>query len=80
MVTQNTVLIGQVVEVTTDGLRADGKLLHQLFSTDVSLFFYQFDNGVMTLCLFHEISLGIMFVFAHGAYRPAPSPAQPPGR
>jgi hypothetical protein len=23
----------------------------------------------MTLCLFHEISLEIMFVFAHGAYR-----------
>jgi hypothetical protein len=39
VVAQNTVLIGQIVQVTTDGLRADGKLLDQLFGADVSLFF-----------------------------------------
>lgn len=54
---QNSVLVGQIVQITADGLRANGKLLNQLFGADVSLFFNQFDNGVMSLCLFHEISL-----------------------
>ena len=80
VVAKNAVLIGQVVQVTTDGLWADGKLLHQLFGADVSLFFYQFDNSVMTLCLFHQLSLRIMFVFAHGACRQRPSPAPRPAR
>ena len=80
VVAQNTVLIGQIVQVTTDRLRADGKLLDELFGADVSLFFDQFDNGVMTLCLFHQLSLRIMFVFAHGACRQAPLPARPPGQ
>jgi hypothetical protein len=31
-------LIGKVVQVAANGLRADGKLLYQLFGADVSLF------------------------------------------
>ncbi|MPN51707.1 hypothetical protein SDC9_199356 [bioreactor metagenome] len=54
---QNHVLIGQIVKIAANRLRADGEMLHQLFSTDVSLFFYQLDDRVMSLCLLHYCSL-----------------------
>lgn len=56
---QNHILFRQIVQIPTDGLRADREMLHQFFGADVSLFFYQFNDRVMSLCLFHESSLKV---------------------
>lgn len=53
MMAQDQVLLCQLVEVATNSLRADGEVLHQFLGTDITLLFNQFDNTVVTLCLFH---------------------------
>lgn len=53
MMAQDQVLLRQLVEVATNSLRADGEVLHQFLGTDITLLFNQFDNTVVTLCLFH---------------------------
>ncbi len=44
MVTQDQVLLRQLIEVAANSLRADGEMLYQLFSTDITLLFNQFDK------------------------------------
>ena len=53
MMAQDQVLLRQLIEVAANSLRADGEMLYQLFGTDITLLFNQFDNTVVTLCLFH---------------------------
>ncbi|KFZ99923.1 hypothetical protein DP20_3669 [Shigella flexneri] len=53
MMAQDQVLLCQLVEVAANSLRADGEVLHQFLGTDITLLFNQFDNTVVTLCLFH---------------------------
>lgn len=53
MMAQDRVLLRQLIEVAANSLRADGEMLYQLFGTDITLLFNQFDNTVVTLCLFH---------------------------
>lgn len=57
VVALNFILFGQLVQIATNGLRADGKMIHQLFCTDISLTTHQLNNGVMTLCLLHKTLL-----------------------
>lgn len=57
MMAQDQVLLCQFVEVAANSLRADGEVLHQFLGTDITLLFNQFDNTVVTLCLFHSKSL-----------------------
>ena len=51
--TLDFVLIRQIVEIATDGLWTDIKVLNQLFGTDISLPTHQIDDSVMTLRLLH---------------------------
>lgn len=53
MMAQDQVLFRQFIEVTANSLRADGKMLYQLFGADIALLLNQFDNTVVSLCLFH---------------------------
>ncbi len=57
VVAQDFFLFRKVIQIATNGLGADRKVLHQLFRTDIALEFDQFDYRVMTLCLFHDESL-----------------------
>ena len=54
VVTLDLVLVGQVIQIAANRLRADVKMFHQLFRADVTLQAHQLDNCVMTLCLLHD--------------------------
>ena len=53
MMAQDQVLLCQLVEIAANSLRANGEMLYQLLGADITLLFNQFDNTVVTLCLFH---------------------------
>ncbi|MNJ69133.1 hypothetical protein D3C77_654440 [compost metagenome] len=57
MVALNFVLIGKVIQITANRLRADVEMFDQFFRTDITLQAHQLDNCVMTLCLLHDIPL-----------------------
>ncbi len=54
VVTLDLVLVGQVIQIAANRLRADVKMFDQLFRADVTLQAHQLDNCVMTLCLLHD--------------------------
>lgn len=54
VVALNLVLIGKVIQITANRLRADVEMFDQFFRTDITLQAHQLDNCVMTLCLLHD--------------------------